>query len=340
MDLIKKILKAILPLKLFDFLKTRKMIASILFNLFRAYQYDFKLYYKFSDIKGNGTSTNLIGEIIRKYHVIEKGLTMPQTRLGFGKELVLSLCEVCEKFILNFGKTDEQLLHAIGVLLEYKKWHDSQNYQLDAKIVAAIQILEGYSTSAKVIPQKEFTKAEYFDKVESDFFQFSNTRSSIRNFTAEDIPLNKILNILELARNTPSACNRQSWRTYVYVDKDLISKILDIQGGNRGFGHLTNKLIVVASELGVFTGLEERNQVYIDGGIYLMNLVYALHYHKIAACILNCSNFIEKDRQLRKLCKIKESEVFIAMVACGIPPESFKVAISKRYSLDKTNVIV
>jgi len=103
---------------------------------------------------------------------------------------------------------------------------------------------------------------------------------------------------------------------------------------------LTNKLIIVASELGVFTGQEERNQAYIDGGIYLMNLVYSLHYNKIGACILNCSNSIEKDIELRKLSMIKESEVFIAMVACGIPPETFKIATSTRYSLDKTNVII
>jgi nitroreductase len=71
-----------------------------------------------------------------------------------------------------------------------------------------------------------------------------------------------------------------------------------------------------------------------------MNLLYAIHYQKIAACILNCSNNIEKDKSLRKLCNIKNSEFFIAMIAFGIPPENFKIAGSKRYDLKKTNTMI
>ena len=337
---IKNTIETILPLKLVYYLRIKKMMISSLVNLMKHYQYDLKLYYKFSGISGRNSSLNLIGEIIRKYHVIEKGLTMPQTRLGFGKELLISLCGVCQKFILNYGNNDEQLLHAIGVILEYENFHNVQHYKLDAEVISAIRKLESYSTDVKATFQKEVTKTVFFEKTDRDFSQFSNSRSSIRNFTEEDIQMDKILNSLDLIRNTPSACNRQSWRTYVYTDKEKILKLLDLQGGNRGFGHLTNKLIIVASELGVFTGQEERNQAYIDGGIYLMNLVYSLHYNKIGACILNCSNSIEKDIELRKLSMIKESEVFIAMVACGIPPETFKIATSTRYSLDKTNVII
>jgi len=337
---IKNTIETILPLKFVYYLKLKNTTISSFVNLLKHYQYDFELYYKFSGISGRNSSLNLIGDLIRKYHVIEKGLTMPQPRLGFGKEVLISLCDVCEKFILNYGNADEQLLHAIGVILEYEDFHNVHNYKLDTDVLSAIQKIKGYPTDVKATFQKEVTKTVFFDKSDSDFFQFSNSRSSIRNFTDEDIQLDKILNTLDLIRNTPSACNRQSWRTYVYTDKKKILKLLDIQGGNRGFGHLTNKLIVVASEVGVFNGEEERNQAYIDGGIYLMNLVYSLHYNQIAACILNCSNSIEKDKELRKLSMIKESEVFIAMVACGIPPETFKIATSTRYSLDKTNVII
>ena len=337
---IKNTIETVLPVKFINYVRLKKMKLSSFLNLLKHYHYDFRLYHKFSGISGHTTSLNLIGEIVRRYHVIEKGLTMPQTRLGFGKDLLISLCEVCEKFILNYGNTDEQLVHAIGVILEYENFHNTQHYKLDPEVISAIRKLESYTTEIKPTFQKEMTKTVFFDKKDRDFFQFSNSRSSIRNFTEEDIPLAKILNVLELIRNTPSACNRQSWRTYVYTDKDKILKLLEIQGGNRGFGHLANKLIVVASEVGVFTGQEERNQAYIDGGIYLMNLVYSLHYNQIAACILNCSNSIEKDLELRKLSMIKDSEVFIAMVACGIPPESFKIASSTRYSLDMTNNVI
>jgi nitroreductase len=115
---------------------------------------------------------------------------------------------------------------------------------------------------------------------------------------------------------------------------------LEIQGGNRGFGHLVNKLMVITSETGVFSSESERNQAFIDGGIYAMNLLYSLHYYNIACCILNCSNTVEKDRRLRELCGVKESEVFISMVSLGMPPNDFKAAASIRYPIEKTNKIV
>ena len=92
--------------------------------------------------------------------------------------------------------------------------------------------------------------------------------------------------------------------------------------------------------MGLFGGIAERYQVYIDGGMYAMNLLYALHYNQIAACILNCSHTPEKDELLRNICGIKDSENFIAMIACGIPPERFKIAISRRYERSDTNNII
>jgi len=337
---VKNTLKIILPAEFLNFLKKKKIRISTIVNLFQGYKYDFEQYYKFSDTNGSDTATKLIGEIIRKYHIIEKGLTMPYARLGFGKEIVISLCNNCELFLFKYGKEEEQLIHAIGVLLEYKNFHETKNFLLDAIINSSIQNIVKNTPEVIRSKQKEMTKSKYFSNSESPFALFSNSRISIRNFASDEVGLDKILYTLELARNTPSACNRQSWRTYIYTDKELIGRILHIQGGNRGFGHLTNKLILITGEIGVFYGQDERNQVLIDGGMYTMNVLYGLHYTKIGACVLNCSNSVEKDKQLRIACKIRKSEVFIAMISCGIPPESFMAAASKRYSVDKTNTII
>ena len=335
-----KILNIILPTKIFNYLKIKKQRFIICLNLFRGYYYDFKIFKKFSGTQENNTPTKLIGNIIREYHVVEKGLTMPHTRLGFGKDLVLSLCINCEKYLSVFDKEDEQLIHAISVLHEYELLHTVNNFDLDADIITAISKLTNYNIVQHTSFQKEMTKSEYFKEVQSPFSDFSGSRSSLRNFTNEEIPLSKILHALELVRNTPSACNRQSWRTYVFTDKEQINKILEVQGGNRGFGHLTNKLIVIVGEVGLYTGKAERNQVFVDGGMYAMNLLYSLHHNLIGACILNCSNTNEKNYQLRTLCQTKESEAFIAMVACGIPPDSFMIASSLRYDLKKTNCVI
>ncbi len=119
-----------------------------------------------------------------------------------------------------------------------------------------------------------------------------------------------------------------------------MNDILQKQGGNRGFGQLANKQIIIVSEVGVFGSDGKRNSAFINGGMFGMNLLYALHYEKIAACILNCSNWPKKDLELRKLCKIKESEEFIAMLTCGNSPENFRLALSKRYNIKEISKVI
>ncbi len=300
----------------------------------KAYLYDFRKNIKFSSaIRYDDTQLKLVSTIIRNYHVVEKGLTMPETRLGFGKDRINILCDDIILYIKKYGLDNDQIHHAIGVLLEYDHLHRQNNFILSDNIQSKINKLKQQIPVVEPTPQLIKTRNEYFKSVKSDFKEFSNSRASIRNFSTEEISVDKILNALELARNTPSACNRQTSRPYVYNNKEEIKEILQVQGGNRGFGHLANKLLIVTADLSVYNSVAERNQAFIDGGMYAMNVLYSLHHNEIAACILNCSHTPEKDKKLRKLCNIKESEVFIAMIACGIPPEKFNVAISKRHSL-------
>ncbi|MDP4276036.1 MAG: nitroreductase family protein [Bacteroidota bacterium] len=337
--MLKELLQNILPTVVFDFLKRKKLQFSLLWHLMQAYRYDMNRYIRFSDTFGSNTAQKLIGKIIKEYHVVEKGLTMPDTKLGFGRELLFNLATNCRQYIEKYGETDEQLEHAVGVVLEYEQFHQNCMFQLEAVVANSIHDLKQVVAKTTVCRQKDASIEDYFRYSESPFFQFAKSRSSIRNYSTENIPTEKLIEVLDLARTAPSACNRQCWRTYVFENKDQINSILIIQGGNRGFGHLVNKLIVITAEVGVFANVGERNESFIDGGIYAMNVLYALHYYKIGACMLNCSNTIEKDLTLRKLCDIRESEVFIAMISCGIPPENFRIALSKRYDLGKTNTL-
>lgn len=334
MKQLKKVSKIILPRFIWHYLSEIKQKRKRL----EPFYYDSIRYYKYSASVDCYTSEQLLGNIIKVYHVIEKGLTMPDRRLGFGQDRILLLCDACNKYIDQYGVSNTQLLHAIGVLSEYKQLHDDSNYVLLPKVVQAVEGLN-HRCNVSSTSQIEMNKEVYFESVRSDFFTFSNSRSSVRNYSLQNISIDRLISAIDLARNTPSACNRQSWRTYIYSSKEKMKYILDVQGGNRGFGHLANKLIVITSELGVFAGSLERNQAFIDGGMYAMNLLYALHYNKIACCILNCSNSKEKDIQLREICGIKDSEVFIAMITCGIPPANFKIATSARYESSVTNTI-
>ncbi len=58
-------------------------------------------------------------------------------------------------------------------------------------------------------------------------------RTSIRNFTGEDISMEVIKYILEAGRLSPSGGNEQSWKFGVIIDKDMIKKVSEVAYNQR-----------------------------------------------------------------------------------------------------------
>jgi len=304
-------------------------------NVFPIYLYDMRRFYLHSSYaSGHNDAFKLISKIIERYHSIEKGLTMPNFRPGFGEMQLLKLIDECYKYAVTFDKDHEQLRHAVGVINEYVERHNNIFFDLSEEIVVSFDRLKGLFTQIEINRQIEISRDDYFSNFDADFSKFALSRASIRNYTEEPVDIKEIIEAIKIAQSAPSACNRQSVKVYVYTNPDRIKKILEIQGGNRGFGHLANKLIVVTSDLGVWGFMGERYQSYVDGGIFAMSLLYGLHFKRIAACILNCSISPNKDRLLREVCNIRESENFIAMISCGYPPRNFMKAFSLRYETE------
>lgn len=292
----------------------------------------FKNYTAHSSIANDNSKDKLIGRIIADYHVIEKGLTMDETRLGFGSARLIQLINLCSRYIQKYDNNDEQLIHALGVISEYYDLHKKNNFSLDLDLEQKINKILNSNEIIKSAKQKEFSEEEYFAESDSSFDKFSKTRLSARNYCDKDIPIQELEKAIELSNSTPSSCNRQATKVHVYTDNVVIKKILELQGGNRGFGHLSNKLIVITSELATRHGVYEMTGPFVDGGFYAMNLLYSLHHLKIGACPLNCNFSPEKERLMRKICGIPNSEVFVVMISCGYLSGNFKVPFSKRYS--------
>ena len=331
----KRVIKNIFPMFLYLYLR----VLARYIRLGRSYLYDLNHYFQYSMSMDNNTKNKLVSKIILDTHVIEKGLTMPEFRLGFGQVRLVVLLKNVECYILRYDNEHHQILYALSVINEYFEVHDKSNYSVSTELLNAKNVFFGKeeinTVNFKERHQINITKYEYFDAIDKPFFQFSASRSSIRNFSREPVELVEIKQALDLCRNTPSACNRQSVRVHLFKGKDAIERILEVQGGNRGFGHLANFLIVVTYEPSMYFEESERNSGIVDGGMYCMNILYALHAKEMTACILNAAHSGEKDLAMRKVARIPASEVFVAMIAGGKAADKFKVATSYRYPLEK-----
>lgn len=309
---------------------------SISLELFLEYWKDYFRYTRQSGVFHfiSNSQDKALGNIIADYHVVEKGLTMSETRLGFGKQKIEKLINHCNDYIKKYDKNHPQFRQAISVLSEYVKFHEKHKHTLDKDLVNKINTLID-ALKVNTSQQIKTTKEAYFKYANASFDKFSDSRRSVRNYSEEEITDDEIVNAVSIASKAPSSCNRQICRVHVIKEKDKVEEILNIQGGNRGFGHLANRAIVVTADLAYCHGVYERNMAYVDGGIFAMNLLNGLHFNKILACPLNCYFSRRKDKKLRKLIPVKSSEVFIVMMSCGKPKENFEIALSYRTPLDQ-----
>lgn len=296
------------------------------------YNYNFKRFVKFSSRKD--TEESLIGSLTMAIHGIEKGLTMGDFRAGFGRDRLLNALQGAEDYIKKYGLNNVQIHHIAKVVNDYKLCHEAIGYKLDDTFSQKIDhFLSHFDCADKSDIQINCTKGSYFSENHADFAEFSKSRHSCRDFDDTPIDIAKIDNAIRLAQSAPSACNRQPTRVYILESKQKIADVLSLHGGNRGFTHKIDKLIMICGYIPCYH-TTERDCVYTDCGIFAMNLLYALHYNEIGACILNWSMTPEKDKKCRQIVPVPEEEVICSLIACGNVPETFKVCNSGKKNLE------
>ncbi|MCE6958700.1 polysaccharide pyruvyl transferase family protein [Cereibacter sphaeroides] len=167
----------------------------------------------------------------------------------------------------------------------------------------------------------------------TSFLEIVYGRRSVRDFNDDPVSDGDIRTAVEIAMQAPSVCNRQSVRVHYFEDKELMRAALDLQGGFRGYA-MPPRLLLVTSDLSAFLFAVERNQAFIDGGLFLMNLLLGLQQVGLGSCCLNTAMDGQREDAIRKMLKIPESEVFISFVAVGHYEASDLTPRSKRVELD------
>ena len=325
--------------KIKTFYRMAKFLISLIFN----YYYDFRRFFKFSaTIKPYETKNMLQGRVIANYHVIEKGLSLKYPKPAFGSKTVKNLLALLQKYQANYG-LDEVSQVSLNVLFAYYEFnlkkYEIDNQELYNELISLKEKFGDCISSNNEGGVTLINKNEIQKSANINFIDFVNSRYSIRNFSPDDIDMELIKNAVSIAIKTPSVCNRQTWKVYVYSDNNIKTELLSHQNGNRGFGESANKLLIITSDLNYFTGTAERNQCFIDGGLFSMSLVYALHSLGLGTCCLNWSVCYQKDKLLRKNSGIKDSETVIMMLAVGNLPDELFVANSARKKVEDVLVL-
>lgn len=284
----------------------------------------------------------LQAKLLFYYHKVEKGLCMPGKKRLYALEVIPQVTRLLTVWERSGRSLDDPIyVGAISSLRAYEDLIAKEGLDTDGKIINYVRdfLLSRKIVSSGVETPIKITKSQIAQTVSYEAFRgLCLLRRSFRDFNDQLVPEQVIRSAVELAQLSPSACNRQPCKVYVSQDKDLNRDLLSLQNGNAGFGHLAPVMLIITSDASHFFGAIERNQPYVDGGLFSMSLLYALQVQGLVSCCLNWCVCPATDTRVHELLSIPTSERVIMFMLAGYPVSETVVPKSHRKSIE--NVLV
>ncbi|WP_428415422.1 nitroreductase family protein [Methylibium sp.] len=286
--------------------------------------------------ENDSSYAKLSSELIFQYHKLEKGLCMAGPKRFFGHDPVIATCKLVKRWLgAGLPSSDPVFLGALETLRAYRE----RLFETPPPPESATQIwslLNDCLSLAPPTPSLETPQPYQISAGAANAFdRLCVERRSVRAYTAEVVPLPLIQEAITTAQLSPSACNRQPWRVHVYRDSQRIKRMLELQSGNAGFGHQLTTLLVICADSRSFFDATERNEPYIDAGLFVMSLILALQARGLASCCLNWCVSPETDNAGHKRGSIPDHEKIVMYLAVGYPDAQALVPRSPRRSLDE-----
>lgn len=260
--------------------------------------------------------------ILKHIHSVEKGLSAQNYRYGAGKKAVQQMIGILKNYSEKYNIEGIEYRTALCVLDLYVK--KNKNGGDIEEIEAELKDLPGVANELAGTENRIYSEAgKRFDEIVRE-------RKSVRHFSKVPVELDRVYKAIDLARNTPSACNRQGWKVRIIQNELIKNEVLINQNGNKGFGNEIDKLLLITYDLRYINIDREWHQAFIDGGMYAMSLLYSLQYMNIASVTLSASLNTEQEDNVRNLLNLNEAEVLIVYIGIGNYAEKYQVPLANK----------
>ncbi|WP_193046295.1 nitroreductase family protein [Mycolicibacterium baixiangningiae] len=273
----------------------------------------------------------VVSRIMYNVHAIEKGLARTADfRPGFGRKALSDLNDTLVVYRTAGHDLDGFAYgQGVSILQRYRELHAKFDHDVSFLEEIVDPVFLDAVADRGVAGTKILRRAEKQDNDQKNFYQLAAGRSSVRQFSGRPIDTSKVMAALRAAEKTPSVCNRQGWRVYWVEDKDLAARVLEHQ---RGFGQrlMPEVLLTITVSNSTFLSPVERNEAFVDGGLFSMSVMYGLEHEGLAAVPLNAMMYYKDQAAVRELLSIDDSEMITMFIAIGDFPEETVVPISDR----------
>lgn len=163
--------------------------------------------------------------------------------------------------------------------------------------------------------------------------QLARRRRTVRWFLDQPVPRKSIDRAIQVAAQSPSACNRQPFYFRVIDDPSLLRKVSELPMGTAGYAHNIPAMIVIIGRMRNYPSERDRHLIYIDGSLAAMSLIFALEVQELSSCCINWPDIESKEKAMTNLLQLAPDERPIMCLAVGYADPDAMVACSTKKPL-------
>ncbi len=229
-------------------------------------------------------------------------------------------------------------INGINSLREYKKVYEKHKWTYKEEYKEVSEFLKEFE---KIKEQKTgtyiLTKEELKNDYNIDYSKFIKSRHSTRNYKNMNLKIEDIKKAVEMAKFSPSACNRQYIKVHYYSKGKMRQNVIDYSIGKGGLYLKGVNTFIITFDANGLIGKGERNQGYFNAGLFATNFVNALHSLGIGTCFIQFANSVEEEEKLKLLNKIPSNERIAVILYAGYYDEKSIFCVSPRKDSEVTS---
>jgi len=274
----------------------------------------------------------------RNVHRIEKGLVMQPPRPIFALDYIEETLDFFEATIhrIRAGEPVDQgeLEWASAVLGAYFRRVTDAAVKHHAERFAFASAELGESATGEASPEPFLRETSPLAVTFENLHQLAMRRRSVRFFQQRRVPRDLVDRALEIARQSPTACNRMPYEFRFFDDPEMVPKVASVPFGSAGYAENIPMVAVVVGRLDSYFSPRDRHAVYIDSSLAVMGFLYGLETLGLSSSIINWPDFEPLEIKMQKLLGLELHERPMMLIAIGFADTTVPVPFSKKKELD------
>ncbi|GGF51611.1 nitroreductase family protein [Echinicola rosea] len=278
--------------------------------------------------------------LTRNIHRIEKGLLMRPRRPVFAREYIAETIDSFEQiWEPEVVETNPQMKWFYDVLENYFDACNSDDV-VDLQRSRFIEIIKSRAHSNHTDSSVKSSSVPYH-RLEEDrstiayeeFYKLTKQRRSVRWFLDKKVPRELVDKAILAGNQSPSACNRQPYEFRVFDDPNLVSELVQLPMGTKGYANNVPMMIALVGNLDAYFDERDRHIIYIDASLAAMSFMLALETLGLSSCAINWPDIEVREKKMDRFLGLEQHQRTIMCLAVGYPDPEGKVAYSEKRPL-------